>query len=63
MKISALLLAAYLVPATAQTPAPSVVAIPAEAFQELRQEFAAMRAVIDAQKKRIDELRQRYECT
>lgn len=62
MKLSALLLAAYLVPATAQTPAPDVV-IPADAFNEIRTEFAKMRLIIELQQKRIDELRQRYECT
>ena len=48
MKLSALLLAAYLVPAVAQSPAPDVV-IPADAFNEVRAEFAKMRAHIEAQ--------------
>lgn len=62
MKLSALLLAAYLVPAVAQSPAPDVI-IPADAFAEIRAEFAKMRMVIEAQQKKIGELRQRYECT
>ena len=60
MKLSALLLATCLIPASAQTPD---VTIPAEAVAELRAEFARMRALIEAQQQRIGELRQRYECT
>ena len=60
MKLPALLLAAYLVPATAQTPAPDVI-IPADAFNEVRTEFAKMRLIIELQQKRIEELRRAFE--
>jgi hypothetical protein len=63
MRLSALLLSVYLVPAPAQGPNTPVVVIPREDFESIKQEFVNMRALIELQGKLIDKLRNRYDCT
>lgn len=63
MKLSALLLSVYLVPATAQGPNTPVVVMPREDFEAIKQEFAAMRGLIELQERLISKLRNRYDCT